>query len=795
MPLRQDLRFAVRGLRRNAGFAVTAIGTLAMGISVNTTIFSVVNAVLLRPLPYSDADRIALLWSTNRTQDKFELPTGYLNVQDWRQAHSFAAMAAFRDEPVVLREEPEPEPVEAAFVSPDFFALLGVQPALGRVFTGQEAERGESLAVLGYGIWQRRFGGSPAVLGRVLHIEGRQATVIGVLPSGFRPLAQATQLWMPHTSASFFDSTRMWRYPKFGWNVLAKLRRGVSLEQAQDEMNGIAARLAVAWPETNANSGVRVVSLLDQVTRQVRLALSLLMAAVVIVLLMACTNLGNLLLARAIGREREMAVRASLGATRARLVGQLLTESVVLSVMAAALGFGVAALGLKTLLAFAPPSVPRLSEVSLDFRALLFTMAISLLAALLFGLTPALRLAGRAIVPASRAAGGTHSTRRMRDLLMVAEYALAIVLLAGAGLLLRSLAAILRADPGFHAAGVLTVELHSPAVNDPLNPSHFQDLVASLEALPGVEAAGGISRYFQANTMRTEVEIVGRPPLDPSRWAPVNYDVIAGHYLQSLRVPLLQGRYFSPRDGPGAPPVAIVNDAFVRAFLPGGNPVGAAFHRGGDSTSYTIVGVVGDMRRQDIATGAIPEVLWPHAQRPWGMNLAIRTSAEPLSIANSVRNTIHEIDRTAVVKTISTLDRQMDDRIAQRRFQTGLLGVFAALALLLAVIGIYGLAHYSVSERTQEIGVRIALGARSEDVFALVLKDAAKLAFLGMALGLASALWATRLLASLLYGVSTHDPLTYAGAFILLGAVALAASAVPAGRAARCDPLLSLRSE
>jgi predicted permease len=337
--------------------------------------------------------------------------------------------------------------------------------------------------------------------------------------------------------------------------------------------------------------------------------------------------------------------------------------------------------------------------------------------------------------------------------------------------------------------------MHSPAGNDPTDPPRFQELVESLEGLPGVEAAGGISRYFQANTMRDEIAIAGMAQPDSLRGTLVNYDVIAGHYLQALGIPLLRGRYFSMQDGPNATKVAIVNNAFARTFLPDENPIGKVFRRGSDTAGYTIIGVIGDTRRQDITRQAVPEVFWPHSQRPWGMSLAIRAAGDTQALVNSVRSTIHRVDGTAIIKNVSTLDHQMDDRIAQRRFQTWLLSGFAALALFLALIGIYGVMHYCVSERMQELGIRIALGAQPQDVFRLVLKHAALLAAAGMAIGLVCALWATRLLASLLYGVSAHDPAAYAGAFILVAAVALAASASPARRAAKCDPLLALRQD
>jgi predicted permease len=794
--VRQNVRFAFRTLRKHPGFAATAITTLALGVALNTTIFSVVNGVLLRPLPYRDADRLVLLWSTAPKRNAFELPTGFRNVQDWRQqSRSFQVISCFRNEPVVLAEQPEPESLEASYVSPDFFSEVGVQPALGRVFTADEAGRGARLAVLSDALWRRRFAASSSAIGRVVRIEGQPATIIGVLPKGFRPLSRETQLWMPPSASSFFREYVDSRDAKWGWEVLARLRPGVRLDQAQAEMSTIAAQLAAAFPESNHDMGVRAIPLLTQITAQIRLALELLFGAVILVLLIACANLGNLLLARAAGRGREVAVRAALGATRRQLISQFLIESAVISFVAGCVGFGLSAFGLKALLAFAPGDVPRLDEVSLDSRALAFTLAVSLLAAILFGLAPSVRLSKGSLSAGHRVSGAARSTRRIRDVLVVAEIALAMVLLSGAGLLVRSLVSVLHVDPGFHAAGVLTVGLHSPAENDPLSPPRFQQLVERLESLPGIESAGGISRYFQANTLRGAVSIEGQASADAASQIDVNYDVIGGHYLQAIGVPLLKGRYFSPQDTAAAPRVVLVNNAFSRALLQEQDPIGKVFHRGGDPTGYTIVGVVGDMRRKNITTEPIPEVLWPHTQRPWGMNLAIRTAGDPLPFVAGVRKAIHDFDGTTVIKSISTLDRQVDDRIAQRRFETWLLSLFATLAVMLAAVGIYGLMHYAVSERMQEIGVRIALGACPRDVFALVLRHAGWLVLIGLTAGLLGTLWGTRMLSTLLYGVSPRDPLTFAAVSLLLAAIALAASAVPACRATRCDPLASLRQE
>ncbi|HLK66820.1 MAG TPA: FtsX-like permease family protein [Bryobacteraceae bacterium] len=555
-------------------------------------------------------------------------------------------------------------------------------------------------------------------------------------------------------------------------------------------MSGIAARLALTYPE-DRGMGARLIPLLDQVVGPVRLGLSLLLAAVGMVLLIACTNLGNLVLARGAGRIREIEVRAALGASRGRLLSQLFTESLVLAGAAGALGVLLASAAVRAIVALAPRDTPRLHEISLDASAVLFTLVLCLLSAVLFGLAPAFRLASSASALGARGSGIRHA-RRTRDLLVIVECGVAIVLLAGAGLLLRSMSAILHLDPGFHGAGVLTMVFSSTVSDDP---AQFQQLVARVESLPGVEAAGGISRYFQANAMHTPISIDGQPPLDPAGAPMINFDVIGGRYLQAIGVPLLRGRYFSAADSKDAPKVAMVNQAFADLYLPHIDPLGRVLHRDFDRTGYTIVGVVGNTRRQAITSEPIPEVLWPQTQRPWGMALAVRTQADPLALAPAIRKAIRDLDSGAAIQNVSTLDRQLDDRLAQRRFQTWLVGLFATLALALAAAGIYSVMYYAVAERTREIGVRIAIGATPGDVFRLVLGDAGKLVSIGVGIGVAGALWLTRTLAGLLYGVTAHDPATYAGVAILLGAVAAVAAAAPAAKAMRSDPLAALRQE
>ena len=634
------------------------------------------------------------------------------------------------------------------------------------------------------------MGGSLGAIGKTASIGGKSVQVIGVLPPRFRPLHEGTSIWMPYTSATYFREEANSRSVKFGWEVIGKLRPGVRLEEARSEMTAIAARLAETYPD-DRGKGVRLIPLLDQVVGPVRLGLSLLLAAVAMVLLIACTNLGNLVLARGAGRIREIEVRAALGAGRGRLLSQLFTESLVLAGAAGTLGLLLADAAVRAIVAFAPRDTPRLHEISLDSRAVLFTLVLCLLSAVLFGLAPAFRLASTASALGVRGSGTRHA-RRTRDLLVIVECGVAIVLLAGAGLLLRSMSTILHLDPGFRGADVLTMEFHSRISDDP---ARFQQLFSRLESIPGVVAAGGISRYFQINAMHTAISIDGQPPLDAATTPMINFDVIGGRYLQAVGVPLLRGRDFSAADSAEAPKVAMINQAFADLYLPHVDPVGHVLHRGSDRIAYTIVGVIGNTRRQAITSEPIPEVLWPQTQRPWGLALAVRTQTDPLAFVPAVRHAIRDLDSGAAIQSVSTLDRQLDDRLAQRRFQTWLVGLFAALALTLAAAGIYSVMYYAVAERTREIGVRVAIGATPRDIFRLVLGDAARLVSIGVGIGVAGALWLTRTLEGLLYGVTAHDPPTYAGVAILLGAVAVVAAAAPAAKAMRSDPLAALRQE
>ncbi len=801
-----DLKFAFRQLLKNPGFTVVAVLTLALGIGANTAIFSVVRGVLFRPLLYQDPDRLAMLWTDDSRHNIREEGVSYPNFLDWRgQSRSFEDMAlCSRRLFFTLFGTDESQRIDGSLVSANLFRLLGVAPALGRDFLPDEFERGDPVLLISQGLWRRRFGASPDAIGSTVVLDGRPYRVVGVMPVNFRFPDPETDVWQPLTAFPRWRSIEANRYNDFG-RVVGRLGPNITIAQAQAEMNAIGRRLAAQYPTTDpdfAGFGVNVVPLLVQVTgRSTRLALAVLFGAVVVVLLIACANLANLLLARAAAREREIAVRAALGAGRARLVQQLMTESALLSLAGGALGLALAHAAIQALLSLRPASIPRLEEIRTDGAVFMFTVGVSLLASVLFGLLPALTISSSELQSSlkggMRGATGVAGSRRMRGGLVVAEFALAVILLCGAGLLLRSFLRVQAVDPGFRPDHVLSlrIALHSSKEGDEIV-NYYQQVLERVGSLPGVEATGLAEDVLQRRNPDLNVTVEGRPPVAPIG---LSDDSISSAFFRAMGVRLLRGRFFTDQDRRGSLPVAIINETMARHFWPGEDPIGKRFKAGGAQSAtpwLAVVGIVADVRRQGLERQPIALYFRPFLQRPWvNMDLIVRTTPDPVALATAVRNEIYAVDKTVPVYSVTTLEQQIGELSSQRRYHTLLLSLFAALALVLAAIGVYGLLHYSVSQRTQEIGVRMALGARAADVLRMVIAEGLVLAALGVASGLLGALWVTEALSSLLFGVTPTDPVTFAVVALLLIAVAAAASFVPARRAARVDPMVALRYE
>lgn len=801
----QDLQLGVRLLIKHPSFTAIAVLTLALGIGACITIFSVVNSVLLRPLPYPDADHLVFLWSASPQQNIKETASAYANISEWRnQNKSFEDLAVFDPASVTLTGAAEPERVQSVRASANLFPLLSVSPALGRTFTPDEEQQKARVAVISQALWQRRFGSSPNILGQTLEIDGRSSQVIGVMPEHFQFPNQNTQVWEPQTLVPGWE-TQQAQHGTGAWRVVGRLKVSASLEQAQHEMNTIAQRLEQAYPDSNKSLGINIVPFSLQLTGgNVRLALWVLFGAVVFLLLIACTNVANLMLARGIAREREMAIRMALGASRMRLIRQLLTESGLLVLLAAALGLLLARSGIQALLSFSPPNIPHMNGAEIDARVLAFTISVSLLTGMLFGLAPALKISqthpGAALKGGGNASGGTGS-RRLRSLLVITEFSLAVLLLSGAGLLLRSFIRLQAVDPGFDPAHVLLVQT-ATASNSTSNGrrAFYKEVAERIAVLPGVEAASLIENMFISGNPDGLITIEGGSS-GGSELAriPLSQDVISEGFFQTLRVPLLKGRYFNAQDSQRSMPVTIINETMARRFWPGEEALGKRFKLGPVQSPepwLTVVGVVGDMRRQNLERQSIAGVFLTHTQSPQrSMTLLIRTSVDPARLAPEVRNEIHAIDKTVPTYAISTLESRLAQNTAQRRFQTWLLTLFSALALLLAAIGIYGVNHQSVALRTREIGTRLALGAQRRDILWLVVGQGAKLALCGIGIGLLAAFALTRVLAGLLFGVTATDPTTFIAAPLVLLLVALLACYVPARRATKIDPVIALRSE
>ncbi len=797
--LPRDLRYALRTLRKNPAFTTTAAATLTLAIGTNTAMFSVLNAVLLRPLPYRLPEQLAMLWTEDPTQDLREGRSALWDVEQWRgQSQNFADMATFDSVSTTLTGADGVEQIVGASISPNLLPLLGVRPVLGRSFSTEETEQRQRLVMISHRFWQARFGGSYDALGATLVLNGFPSQIIGILPADFQIARFDADVWEPHTTR------RSVRGPDT-WFVVGRLRPGVTFDQAQTEMRAIARRLNDQLPAAERNRGISVVPLsLYMVGPKSRLALWMLGGAVFCVFLIAAANVTSLSLARSTARAREMAVRAALGANAGRIVRQLLTENVLLAAVSGLMGTLLAFGGIRLIRTFGPDNLPRLNEVSLDLRVLGWALATSLLAGILVGLAPAITTLRRDLRPSGEESGrsvsGGISTRRIRRTLVVAEFALAIVLLVGAGLLVRSWRYVNNIDPGFRPERVLVMEVSPPTTFSV--PAQRIDLyhrvLEEIQAVPGVESAGIIDDLFHVNP-REQVLTAERDDGTVSERLRFTRDEVSADFFRTLGTPLLRGRFFSIGDRPEAPWVAIVNEAMARRSWPGHDPVGRRVKLGprdSDGPWYTVVGVIGDMRRQGLEREVLPQMFVSLAQNhpPRDVALFIRTSSDdPLAMVGALRAAVRRVEKNAPIFGVAPLEQQFGSYLAQRRFQTSLLTGFSIVALLMAAVGIYGLIQYSIATRTQEIGLRMAIGAQRGVIFRMIIGEGLTLSLTGVAIGLVGASWLGRASSSLLFGVTASDPLTFTTVSLLLTAVATAACYFPARRAMTVDPIVALR--
>lgn len=804
----QDIRFGARKLRKNPGFTVVAVLTLALGIGANTAIFSAVNSVLLRPLPYQNPDELVMVWET---APKLGFPRNNVapaNFIDWRdQNRVFAQIAAYGGNSVSLTGRGEPERIEGMRVSAGLFPLLGVTPLLGRVFTEEEDRPGaRNVVVLSHGLWQRRFGGDPGAVGQSLTLNDTPHTVVGVMPAHFRFPGREQELWVPMAFEPEEAAGRGDHY----LTVVARLKPGVPLRQAQAEMDAIATRLQEQYPQTNTGQGVALVPLHEEFAGNVRKPLLLLLGVVGFVLLIACANVTNLLLARAAARQKELTIRSALGASRLRLMRQLLTESLLLSALGGVAGtlLGVWAVGLLDSLV--PDSLAEAHGIAVDWRVLSFAIAVSLLTGVVFGLLPALQPSKSKLTEALKEGGrggeGGESRGRLRGALVVAEIALSLVLLAGAGLMIRSFYRLANVDPGFHPGGTLTMrmELSGGKYGDPVKRRAFYDrLLQQAQSLPGVKSAGVITQLpLTTQGLHFSFSLEGQPPLPSGDLPQAAFRVISQDYFRAMGIPLLRGRSFTPQDTADAQAVVVINRTMAERFWPGQDALGRRFKIGSADSQNpwaVIVGVVGDVRQTSLYQELTPEMYVTYLQdrRFFAIprDLVLRMDGNPLSMAPAVRGEIWKLDKDLPLFRVQTMEQVLSLATAGQRFNMLLLSIFAALSLTLATIGVYGVMSYATAQRTHEIGIRMALGARTRDVLRLVIGRGLLLILIGVAVGLAGAFGLTRLMSGLLFGVSATDPLTFTLITLLLTAVSLLACYLPARRATRVDPLVALRYE
>jgi predicted permease len=801
----EDLRYGLRTLRNNAGFAATAILTLALGIGANTAIFSVVNTVLLRPLAYKEANRLVTVWGNNRARGFDTDQVSALDFADWRsQNHVFEAMAASTDTQYTLTGEGEPELITAYSFSADYFHVLGTTPLLGRTFLPEEEEPGKNhVAVLSYSFWQKRFGGDRGLVGRDILLDGAPYTVVGVMPPAFQ-YPTSTELWTPLTVSSEAAQDRAYRYLR----VMARLKPGVTIPQAQMEMNAIARGLAREYPKTNKDEdATTLISLRESISGDIRPALLVLLSAVAFVLLIACANVANLLLVRAAGRQKEVAVRSALGAGRWRLVRQFLTESMLLGIAGGALGLALASWSTKALLTMFPPtvfniSIPRLEKIPMDGWVLGFALTVSVVTSVVFGLAPALHASTNASEPlkeSGRGLAGGGEGRRFRSTLVVGEVAMSLILLTAAGLTLESFVHLAGSNLGFNPDHVLTMRVLPPHYKYPSGTqliAFSRQALSGIRSLPGVEAAGTVtflplSGWWGVRVVSLEGQSVPEDQRAIAPWSSVTPD-----YFRAMEIPLIKGRFFEESDDERAAPVAIISESLAKRLVANGDVLGKWLHIGGLKKPAEVVGVVGNVQQLGPTSQTITEIYLPFSQlTPPILCFAIRTTEDPSSIAKAAQQAIWAADKGQAVGFVMNMGQLASEAVAPQRLLMLMLGLFGGMALLMAIIGVYGVIANSAAQRTNEIGVRMALGARSGDVLRLVMRQGRQLVLLGVAIGLAGIWGLMRFVSSLLYGVRATDPVTIAGAAFLLAGSALLACYVPARRASRIDPMVALRYE
>jgi putative ABC transport system permease protein len=800
-----DLRYALRMLAKSPAFTVIAILTLGLAIGANSAIFSVIDAVLLRPLPYPHSEQLVRVFGK---QPQLDLaPSSPANFLEWREENQvFERIGTYVGKGFNLLGGDKPERVIGARVSADFLPLLGVRPAIGRLFTKDEDQEGRAqVVILSHDFWRSRFAGDPNTLRQTITLNDKPYAIVGVMPAGFAFPDTRTQVWVPMAFSAAERQTRDTNYIA----VIARLKQGVSLEQARANMDAVARSQAERYPRTNFGVGVTVRSLQEHIVGDVRPMLIVLLGAVAFVLLIACANVANLLLARAAARQREMAIRGALGASRSRVVRLLLTESLLLAVVGGAVGLLLAIWSLDLLVSLKPANLPRLAEIGVNRTVFLFTLAVSVVTGLLFGVAPALQVSrmdlNEGLKESSR--GGTDSPRRhrMRALLVISEVALSLVLLVGAGLMIRSFSRLLAVDPGFKADHVITSFVSLPHSKYPKwqdQSAFFNRLLERLRNVPGVSAAGVVTDIPLYGGSSTGFDVEGRPPAAPGERAMTDYRLISAEYFVAMGMKLVKGRAFSPYDNESAPGVVIINETLAARFFPGEDPIGKRLDLSGEPTDLReIVGVAGDVRNYGLDAEVKPEVYVPFLQSApdylsgvlSALTIVVRSAVEPATLGSALREQVQALDKDQPVSEIKTMEWYLAESMAQRRFNMLLLGVFAGLALVLAAVGIYGVIAYNVTQRTHEMGIRIALGARGGDILRLVFANAIVTTLAGIVIGLAAAFALTRLLQSLLYQVTATDPFVFATIPILLLVVAGVATYIPARRAMKVDPITALR--